>query len=119
VTAFAYGATVLVTAGIFLVYGALCLSSGGMEAEFERFGLSRFRRMTGALEVLGGIGLLVGLRIPEVMTVASAGLALLMLLGVVARVRVRDRAIEILPAGVLMVANMYILARVGTVVLPF
>jgi len=109
--AFAYGATALVSAVLFLVYGALCLFSNGMEEEFERYGLSRFRRLTGGLEVLGGLGLLVGLLVPQVMVVASAGLALLMLLGVIARVRVRDPLLEIVPATVLMVANLFLLVE--------
>ena len=46
----------------FVVYGVLCLGSPSMEAEFVRFGLSRFRVLTGVLEVLAGVGLLVGLR---------------------------------------------------------
>ena len=106
--AFAFTVTVLVSAALFLVYGSLCLFSGSMKVEFERFGLARFRRMTGALEVLGGVGLLVGTRVPEVLLVASGGLALLMLLGVIARVRVRDSLLETLPAAVLMVANVWI-----------
>jgi hypothetical protein len=106
--ALALTATVLVSAVLFLVYGLLCLFSGSMKVEFERFGLVRFRRLTGALEVLGGVGLLVGTRVPEVLLVASAGLALLMLLGVIARVRVRDSLLETLPAAVLMVANVWI-----------
>jgi hypothetical protein len=106
--ALAYGATALISAVLFLVYGALCLFSGGMEEEFERYGLSRFRRLTGALEVLGGLGLLVGLLFAEVMLVASSGLALLMLLGVIARVRVRDRLVETLPALLLLAANLFL-----------
>ena len=102
-------AMALVSGVLFLVYGALCLFSDGMEEEFERYGLSRFRRLTGALEVLGGAGLLVGLLVPEVLLVAAAGLALLMLLGVIARVRVRDRLLEMLPAAALMGANVLLL----------
>jgi len=114
--AFAYGATVLLSAVLFLVYGALCLFSGGMEEEFERYGLSRFRRLTGALEVLGGAGLLVGLLVPEVMIVAASGLALLMLLGVIARVRVRDPLLETVPAAVLLVANVFLLLQAWSIV---
>jgi uncharacterized membrane protein YphA (DoxX/SURF4 family) len=114
--AIAYGVTALVSAVLFLAYGALCLFSNGMEEEFERYGLSRFRRLTGALEVLGGLGLLVGLLAPQVMVVASAGLALLMLLGVIARVRVRDPLLEIAPAAVLMVANLYLLVETWRIV---
>ncbi len=115
---FAYGATALISAVLFLVYGSLCLFSGGMEEEFERYGLSRFRRLTGGLELIGGVGLLVGLFLPAVMIAASAGLAVLMLLGVIARVRVRDPLLEILPAGLLMVTNLVILSQAWSALLP-
>ena len=110
-------ALVVLVAAIFLVYGGLCLFSGGMEDEFARYGLSRFRRLTGALELTGGAGLLVGLMVPAVMLVASAGLALLMLLGIASRVRVRDPLLEIVPAAVLMIANLVIAFHAWPVVL--
>lgn len=102
--------TAVVTAVVFVIYGALCLFADGMEAEFARYGLSRFRRLTGALELLGGAGLLVGLRFPSVLLLAAAGLAILMLLGVMTRVRVRDPLLETLPAAVLLAANLFLLA---------
>jgi len=49
----------------FAIYGAQCLFSASMQAEFIRFGLERFRVLTGILEVLGGVGLLVGLKWPR------------------------------------------------------
>ena len=106
--AYASTTAVVVSAALFLVYGLLCLFSNGMQEEFSRYGLSRFRRLTGALEVLGGAGLLVGLLVPTIMLVASGGLALLMLLGVIARIRVRDPLLEMLPAFVLLVMNVLI-----------
>ena len=106
--AYASTTAVLVSAALFLVYGLPCLFSHGMQEEFSRYGLSRFRRLTGALEVLGGAGLLVGLLVPTIMLVASGGLALLMLLGVIARIRVRDPLLEMLPAFVLLVMNVFI-----------
>lgn len=105
---------VLLSAILFLGYGGLVLFSGGMRAEFERFGLPRLRRLTGLLEVLGGVGLLVGLAEPIVLAFASGGLAVLMLLGVAVRVRVRDRMVELVPAVVLMVLNAGILAATIT-----
>jgi hypothetical protein len=101
---------ILVSAVLFVGYGLLCLFSDGMLAEFERYGLSRFRRVTGALEVLGGAGLLVGYFVPEVLLVASGGLALLMLLGLIARFRVRDSFFESLPASILLVVNGFLFA---------
>jgi uncharacterized membrane protein YphA (DoxX/SURF4 family) len=105
-------AITLVSAALFLTYGGLCLFSDGMKVEFERFGLSRFRRATGALEVVGGVGLLVGLLVTEVLVLAAAGLAVLMLLGVIARIRVRDPLLEIVPAALLMVVNAYLAVQV-------
>jgi len=45
----------------FLGYGGLCLISPSMEREFTRFGLANLRVVTGGLELLGGLGLLMGL----------------------------------------------------------
>ena len=98
------------SAVLFLGYGALVLFTGGMREEFERFGLARYRRATGALEVVGGVGLLVGLARADILAIASGGLAFLMLLGVLTRIRVRDPLPEIVPAAALMVANGYLLA---------
>lgn len=106
--AFAYGAAILISALLFLYYGPLCLFSDGMEAEFQRFGLSRYRRLTGGLEVLGALGLLAGLFVPGLILVAAGGLAALMALGVLTRVRVGDSFLETLPAGVLLVVNLFI-----------
>lgn len=105
---FAYRASVLVSALLFLYYGFLCLFADGMAEEFRRFGLSRFRRLTGSLEVLGALGLLVGLWVTPIMLTASGGLALLMALGVATRIRVRDSVPETLPAVVLLLVNVFV-----------
>jgi len=42
----------------FLVYGALCIFSGHMEKEFQRYELLKFRKLVGVLEFLGGLGVL-------------------------------------------------------------
>lgn len=102
--------TTVLSAVLFLGYGAVVLFTGGMREEFERFGLARYRLATGVLEVLGGAGLLVGLVRVEVRIVASAGLAFLMFLGVLTRLRVKDPIVEIIPAAVLLLTNGLILA---------
>lgn len=107
----AYQFSKIVSISLFLFYGLGCLFSQQMVVEFERFGLSRFRRLTGALEVLGALGLLVGYGIPPLDIVASAGLSLLMVLGVATRVRVRDPFVQMLPALVLLLINGFIFAR--------
>lgn len=55
----AYHLANVISIGLFLFYGVLCLFADGMVDEFERYGLSRFRRLTGALEVLGATGLVI------------------------------------------------------------
>ncbi len=87
----------------FLGYGFSCLTSEHMVREFERFGLARFRRLTGTLQLLGGAGLLVGLQFPVVGAIASGGLALQMLLGFGVRLKIRDRLLLCLPALIFLV----------------
>ena len=95
----------------FVGYGVLCLTSASMAAEFARFGLERFRVLTGILEVLAGVGLLVGLRWPPAMWVSAGGIALLMAGVVVMRVSLGDRAAETAPAFILLIINAYVLWR--------
>ncbi len=96
------------SAALFLYYGIRCLFADGMAAEFERFGLLRFRRLTGSLEILGAVGLVIGQFIPSLVVVAAGGLVLLMALGVGVRLRLRDSLKETAPALVLMLVNLYI-----------
>lgn len=96
---------------LFLSYGLLVLFADGMANEFRRFGLSRFRRLTGLLEVLGALGLAAGYAFPPLTVPSAAGLALLMILGVGVRVHVRDSLVEMLPALFLLLVNGFILVR--------
>jgi len=96
---------------VFLIYGGLCLGTLSMQAEFKRFGLEHLRTLTGVLEVLGGVGLLVGLKWPLALRLSSAGIALLMIAGLAVRIRVRDGWLLCVPAFVLMVLNAYILKK--------
>lgn len=93
---------------VFLGYGGAVLFAKGMKEEFERFGLSQLRLLTGALEVLGALGLVVGQFYPPLVIVSAGGLSLLMALGTLTRLRVRDPLIETLPAVALMVMNTFI-----------
>jgi uncharacterized membrane protein YphA (DoxX/SURF4 family) len=92
----------------FVLYGVSCVRSDTMVREFERFGLARFRVLTGTLEILGGAGLLIGLRHPPLVFPSATGLALLMFLGVGVRLKMRDGLLLTSPALLLMVANGWI-----------
>lgn len=100
----------------FIYYGFSCLFIGSMTKEFEGYGLTRFRKLVGLLEILGGLGSLIGLLFPYLLIFSSAGLALLMLMGVIVRLRIKDPIIQIIPAFSLMVINIYILIKVVSIV---
>lgn len=104
----AYHVSTVLSAVLFLFYGFACLYFDGMAEEFERYGLSRFRRLTGLLEVLGALGLLVGYVFPVVAVLAAGGLCALMFLGTLTRLRVRDGIAETAPAFILMLVNGWI-----------
>ena len=93
---------------LFLYYGLAVLVSGAMVTEFERFGLLRFRKFTGVLELLGALGLVLGYFVPHFTIAAAGGLAVLMAAGVVVRIRCRDSLVDMLPATVMMLVNLYV-----------
>jgi hypothetical protein len=80
-----------------------------MKVEFERYGLARFRKLVGALEFLGALGLLVGYFSHPVLVLAAAGLALTMLMGILTRIRIGDSLVQTLPAIVLLILNAFVL----------
>ena len=94
----------------FLSYGIACVATSRMDAEFERYGLARHRRLIGAIECLGALGLLVGQFSRPVLILAAAGLTLTMLAAVATRVRIGDSLMKTLPAIVLLAMNAFLLA---------
>ena len=98
----------LISSSCFFYYGLALLFSQHMRVEFERYGLSQFRRLTGVLQILGSVGLIIGLYVPTLMTLASLGLAMLMALGVLVRIRVKDPVVQMLPAFLLLLVNSII-----------
>jgi hypothetical protein len=99
---------IVISAISFLFYGINCLFNKKMFQEFKRFGLSNFRELTGILQIIGAIGLLMGYFYPVLILVASAGLALLMLLGFLVRLKIKDGWVVSLPSFAFMLLNLYI-----------
>lgn len=81
-----YQACKVLSIVLFLYYGLAVLVSDAMVTEFERFGLLRFRKFTGVLELLGALGLVLGYFVPHFTIAAAGGLAVLMAAGVVVRI---------------------------------
>ena len=95
----------------FVVYGILLFTSTNMQYEFKRFGIERFTKLTGFLELLGGIGLSLGLKYHFILIISSGGLALLMLLGFGVRLKVKDGFWLSFPSIFFMTLNFYIFLR--------
>ncbi len=89
----------------FLAYGVSYFVTPHMKNEFKRFGLERYGPLTVFLEILGAVGLLVGLFVNSVLLISSGGLTILMFLGLLVRFRNKDRFQESLPALFLMLLN--------------
>lgn len=98
----------------FFAYGWGCLYTDHMVAEFKRYRLSRFRRLTGRLQILGAAGLVVGLLLPWVGGLAAAGISLQMACGLGVRVKVGDSWLQCLPAA----SYMIICGWLATQLLP-
>lgn len=104
----AFEALRILSIGAFLVYGIHCLLSRAMEAEFERYGLARFRTLTGGCQIAGALGLLASYAVPSLAVFAAAGLSLLMALGVWTRIRIGDPLPAMLPALFFMGVNAWV-----------
>tara|TARA_B100001287_G_scaffold104427_1_gene87758 strand:+ start:7846 stop:8190 length:345 start_codon:yes stop_codon:yes gene_type:complete len=93
----------------FIIYGLLLLKSKKMQEEFIRFGLVKYIKLVGVLELLGGVGLIVGLKFNFVLQFSSLGLGVLMFLGLLTRIKVKDSFLISFPALFFMIINFYIL----------
>ena len=89
----------VLTALSFLYYGAACMMSSSMKEEFERFGVQRLRIVIGILELMGGVGLLVGIAVPVFGFLAATGISLLMAIVVVQRIQQGDTWVQMAQAA--------------------
>lgn len=79
-----------------------------MKSEFERFELKKFGIFVIILEALGALGMLAGLFFMPLLLFSAGGLAVLMLLGVLVRIKSKDGLLVSLPASFFMILNAYI-----------
>lgn len=99
---------VLISSFSFLFYGVSYFVSPHMKNEFKRFNLEKLGLLTIVLEIGGALGLLIGLWYAPLLILASGGLALLMFLGVLVRIKLKDSLWISLPALFYMGLNSYI-----------
>lgn len=79
-----------------------------MKNEFARFGLAKWGLFTIILEILGALGLLVGMLYQPILLLSCGGLSLLMLFGLLARIKSKDSLRLSLPALFYMALNAFI-----------
>lgn len=99
---------ILISSLSFLGYGIAYFISPQIKNEFKRFGLEKVGTLIAVLELLGAVGLLVGLKIQLILLISAGGLAILMFLGVAIRIKVKDSLWISLPALFFMILNFYI-----------
>jgi hypothetical protein len=93
----------------FIYFGINCFYSKFIIAEFERYALPKFRKLTGFLQLLGAVGLLIGLYFtPLLLLLAAIGLSVLMFLGFIVRLKIRDNFIKSAPSFIFAFLNLMI-----------
>ncbi len=80
-----------------------------MALEFKRFGLDKQRNLTGVFQLIGGLGLGIGYYIsPTLASISAFGLALLMFMGFIVRLKIKDSVIASAPALMYAFLNLYL-----------
>ena len=98
----------LFSAVSFVFYGINSLISKRMVSEYERWGYKNQRIILGCCQLLGGLGLLVGLMVPLLLSVTSFLLTCMMLTAVFVRIQIKETFIKMLPAMFYVVLNSII-----------
>lgn len=101
-------ALIFISSLSFIYYGFNYFRSSEMKNEFKRFGLEKLGTFIAILELLGALGLLVGLKFVPILLIAAGGLAVLMFFGIIVRIKVKDSLWVSLPAIFFMLLNAYI-----------
>jgi len=80
-----------------------------MLSEYARWGYKNQRILLGCLQLLGGVGLLIGITNTVLLSVASFLLTFMMITAVFVRIKIKDNIIQMSPAILYTVVNFIIL----------
>tara|TARA_Y100000385_G_scaffold233182_1_gene245916 strand:- start:222 stop:479 length:258 start_codon:yes stop_codon:yes gene_type:complete len=80
-----------------------------MLSEYARWGYKNQRILLGCLQLLGGIGLLIGILNSVLLSVASFLLTFMMIAAVFVRIKINDSIIQMFPAILYTLVNFIIL----------
>ena len=98
----------LFSAVSFIIYGVSSFYSKRMISEYLRWGCQNYRALIASLQLLAGIGLLLGIVYPLLLSLVSSSLTLMMLVAIFVRIRINDTLINTLPAVFYAVLNFII-----------
>ena len=99
---------ILISSVSFIAFAVSYFTSPHMKKEFKRFGLEKIGLLTIILQLMGATGLIIGLKFNPILTISSFGLALIMLSGLIVRIKLKDSVWISLPALFYMGLNTYI-----------
>ena len=89
---------VIFTGVSFIIYGYSSFISRRMKSEYARWGYNNQRKIVGSLQLLGGIGLILGLQINVLLITTSFCFIMMMTMAIFIRIKIKDNITEILPA---------------------
>jgi len=89
---------VIFTAVSFIIYGYSSFISRRMISEYARWGYNNQRKIVGSLQLLGGIGLILGLKINVLLITTSFCFIMMMTMAIFIRVKIKDNITDVLPA---------------------
>ncbi|NNE31213.1 MAG: hypothetical protein HKN40_02465 [Winogradskyella sp.] len=99
----------------FIFFGFNCFYSKFIISEFQRYGLPKYRILTGWLQLIGAFGLITGFYLSyELILLAALGLFLLMLSGFIVRLKIKDNFIKSSPSFFFAMLNLIIALKVLT-----
>jgi len=101
-------AITLFSALSFLIYGTGCFTSRHLHREFQRYGFSSQRRLIGFLQICGALALVSWFWIPLLGKAGACGLALMMVVAIIVRIRIRDSFPKTVPAILYCALNTYL-----------
>ncbi len=98
---------ILISSLSFFAYAISYFTSPHMKKEFKRFGLEKIGLLTIILQFMGAAGLIVGLKFNPILTISSLGLTLLMLSGLIVRIKLKDSIWISLPVIMIKLPHEY------------
>ena len=81
---------ILFTAFSFIIYGFNSFISKRMINEYKRWGFNKRRKTIGFFQLLGGIGLLIGIKFNFILILSSLCLLIMMVFAIIVRIQIKD-----------------------------